>query len=188
MCITSWSYSSFHAPNHVVLWPSLHAIFTSITCCLLLNHTWSHNISNFGVTQFLKLNLGFQSCVASAGLQASVATDAEPRLLIDRQTHLSRLSAARELSVPRLSRDGRWWHGASEVSDARNSTVGFLVEQDTWRQAVCQTLGCHVCRSRFSAQWWHNGYIHLWGYKYKWWPALAVAWHPWDLVSMLWEC
>jgi hypothetical protein len=47
------------------------------------------------------------SCVASAGLRASVATDAEPRLLIDRQTCLSWLSTAWELTVPRLSRDGR---------------------------------------------------------------------------------
>jgi hypothetical protein len=33
-----------------------------------------------------------------------------------------------------------------------------------------------------------NGYIRLWGYKYLWWLALAGAWHPWDLVSILWEC
>jgi hypothetical protein len=47
------------------------------------------------------------SRVASVGLRASAVRDVEPRLLIDRQTRLSRLSAVRELFVPRLSCDGR---------------------------------------------------------------------------------
>jgi hypothetical protein len=37
--------------------------------------------------------------------RSSAVIDVEPRLLIDRQTRLSRLSAAWELSVPRLSHD-----------------------------------------------------------------------------------
>jgi hypothetical protein len=66
------------------------------------------------------------SRVASAGLWALAAIDAEPRLLIDRETHLSWLSVARELSVPRLSRNGRWGRRASEASDAGNSAIGFF--------------------------------------------------------------
>jgi hypothetical protein len=33
-----------------------------------------------------------------------------------------------------------------------------------------------------------NGYFSPWGYERSVWLALAHAWHPWDLVSMLGEC
>jgi hypothetical protein len=59
------------------------------------------------------------------GLASARASDAEPRLSIDRQTRLSRLSGAREHSGQHLSRDRRWSGLASDASDARSRPLVF---------------------------------------------------------------
>jgi hypothetical protein len=61
------------------------------------------------------------------------------------------------------------------------------VQGDQTRCSVSGQFDRRVRSSRKSPSEGTNGYILLWGYKYLWWPALAGAWHPWDLVSMLWE-
>jgi hypothetical protein len=69
----------------------------------------------------------------SAAWRSARASDAEPRLLIDRQTRLSRLSGARERSGPRLSRDRCWSGLASDAYDAGSRPLDFERAVDTWR-------------------------------------------------------
>jgi hypothetical protein len=69
-----------------------------------------------------------------SGLESARASDVEPRLSIDRQTRLSRLSDEREHSGPRLSHDRRWSGLASDASDAGSRPLDFKLAVDTWRR------------------------------------------------------
>jgi hypothetical protein len=69
-----------------------------------------------------------------------------------------------------------------EIGWPRLNLTGHV--DGTGRSDVVQ----RVRSSRKSPSEGANDYIRLWGYKYLWWSALAGAWHPWDLVSMLGEC
>jgi hypothetical protein len=68
------------------------------------------------------------------GLASARASDAEPRLSIDRQTRSSRLSGARERSGPCLSCDRCWSGLASDASDAGSRPLDFKRAVDTWRR------------------------------------------------------
>jgi hypothetical protein len=80
-------------------------------------------------------NVGVSVCRSVfGGLASAWASDAAPRLSIDWQTCLSRLSGALERSGPRLSCDRRWSGLVSDASNAGSWTLDFERAVDTWRR------------------------------------------------------